>query len=83
MSDNSKFLSGLLLGALAGAALTAFLNSEKGKAFLDNLKAEAADLKMDMEDKLDATEESLQAMLDKAKKLVSDLEEKIKENPAA
>ncbi|MEO0312386.1 MAG: hypothetical protein RIQ89_2043 [Bacteroidota bacterium] len=65
MSDNSKFLSGLLLGALAGAALTSFLNSDKGKALIDSFKAD----------------ESLQTMLDKAKKLVSDLEEKLKETP--
>lgn len=71
MSDNSKFVSGLLLGALAGAALTAFLQSQKGQAFIDNLKMEAAD----------SAEESLQAMLDKAKQLVADLENKLQQKP--
>jgi gas vesicle protein len=77
MSDNGKFVSGLFIGALAGAALTAFLQSEKGKEFIDGLKAEASDLKEEMGEKLNQSEESLQTLLDKAKKLVADLEAKL------
>ena len=41
MSENSKFISGLLLGALAGTALALYLNSEKGKELIANLNIEA------------------------------------------
>jgi gas vesicle protein len=37
MSD-SKFIAGVLFGAVAGTALVLFLSSEKGKAFIKDLK---------------------------------------------
>ena len=39
MSENSKFLTGVLLGAAAGAAIAYFLTSEKGKEMLEDLKS--------------------------------------------
>ena len=47
MSD-SKFIAGVLLGALAGTALVLFLNSEKGKEFIKDLKEGAGNLKEDL-----------------------------------
>jgi gas vesicle protein len=47
MSD-SKFISGLLLGAVAGTALVLFLNSEKGKAFIKDLTEGAGNLQSDL-----------------------------------
>jgi gas vesicle protein len=38
MTDNQKFLSGLALGAAAGAAIAILLQSDKGKEMLDNIK---------------------------------------------
>jgi gas vesicle protein len=38
MTDNQRFLSGLALGAAAGAAIAILLSSEKGKEVLDNIK---------------------------------------------
>ncbi|MEP7278290.1 MAG: YtxH domain-containing protein [Bacteroidota bacterium] len=43
MSDNSKFLAGILVGAAAGAAITLLLNSEAGKQVIAELKAAAGD----------------------------------------
>ncbi|HEX6913863.1 MAG TPA: YtxH domain-containing protein [Chitinophagaceae bacterium] len=38
MTDNQKFLSGLALGAAAGAAIAILLQSDRGKEMLDNIK---------------------------------------------
>ena len=38
MSDNSKFLAGIIVGAAAGAAVTLLLNTESGKKVLADLK---------------------------------------------
>jgi gas vesicle protein len=38
MTDNQKFLSGIALGAAAGAAIAILLSSDKGKEILDNVK---------------------------------------------
>jgi len=38
MTDSQRFLSGLALGAAAGAAIAILLQSEKGKEMLDNIK---------------------------------------------
>jgi gas vesicle protein len=38
MTENQKFLSGLALGAAAGAAIAILLQSDKGKEMLDNIK---------------------------------------------
>lgn len=39
MSENSKFLSGVLLGAAAGAAIAYFLTTDKGREMLNELKS--------------------------------------------
>ncbi|MFY9463848.1 MAG: YtxH domain-containing protein [Sediminibacterium sp.] len=79
MSDNHKFISGLLLGALAGSALALYMNTEKGKQLVEELKSDASDIKDDFKAGIDTAEESLQQLLAKAKQLVSNLEEKLKE----
>jgi gas vesicle protein len=38
MTDNQRFLSGLALGAAAGAAIAILLSSDKGKEVLNNIK---------------------------------------------
>ena len=38
MSNNKKFLGGLLLGAAAGAALAIFFSSDKGKEVVADAK---------------------------------------------
>ena len=41
MSDNSKFLAGIIVGAAAGAAIALLLNTETGKQVIADLKAAA------------------------------------------
>jgi gas vesicle protein len=38
MTDNQRFLSGLALGAAAGAAIAILLQSDRGKEMLDSIK---------------------------------------------
>jgi gas vesicle protein len=79
MTENNKFISGLLMGVLAGSALALYLNSDKGKQLLTDLNIETAGIKDGLESSLDKAEESLQDMLAKAKQLVADLEQKMGE----
>lgn len=79
MSENSKFISGLLLGALAGTALALYLNSEKGKELLSNLNIEADNLKDNMQEGYGNAKEGVDELLTKAKNLVKELEQKIAE----
>jgi gas vesicle protein len=51
MADNSKFLTGLIIGAAAGAAIALLLNTEKGKEIVADLKAAAADAIDELKDK--------------------------------
>ena len=43
MADNSKFLTGLVLGVAAGAAIGYFLTTDKGKEILEEIKSAASD----------------------------------------
>jgi len=52
MTDNSKFLAGIVVGAAAGAAITLLLNSESGKDVLASLKSTAEKAFHDWKDKL-------------------------------
>lgn len=65
MSDNSKFLTGLLLGAAAGAAIGYFLSTDKGKEVLDEIKSAAA-----------TAGDEVKSAIDKGKKWANDFEEK-------
>ena len=48
MSNNGSFFAGLLLGAAAGTAIVLFLNSEKGKALMKDLKEGADNMQNDV-----------------------------------
>lgn len=81
MSENNKFISGFAVGALAGTALVLFLQSSKGQEFIATLKEEAAGLQDEVMNAASDAEDSIDALLAKAKKLVSDLEQKINKTP--
>lgn len=42
MTDNQRFLSGLALGAAAGAAIAILLSSDKGKEVLEDIRSFAS-----------------------------------------
>lgn len=50
MSDKSKFLAGVLLGAAAGAAIGYLLTTEKGKEIINDLKAAASNAAGEVKD---------------------------------
>lgn len=79
MSENSKFISGLLLGALAGSALALYLSSDKGKEFLANMNIDTDEIKEDMTETYGKAKENVEELLAKAKQLVKELENKVSE----
>ena len=52
MSDNSKFLAGIIVGAAAGAAIALLLNTESGKQVLAELKKAAGKTFDDFKDSM-------------------------------
>ena len=69
MNDKEKFLTGLILGGLAGAALTHFLSSNKGKEMVNDLKTKSDDLQEDVKEKVAEFETAMETLLDKARKV--------------
>lgn len=69
MNDKEKFLTGLILGGLAGAALTLFLSSNKGKEMVNDLKTKSDDLQEDVKEKVAEFETAMESLLDKARKV--------------
>lgn len=78
MSDQQRFLAGLLLGAAAGAALALFLTSEKGKTLVAELKEDAETLEDRLRTETDEWEKQIEALLARGKTLLEEMEQKLK-----
>ena len=52
MSGINKFIAGVVLGAAAGAAIAVFLQTEKGKKVMSDVKDAAADVSEKIKSKL-------------------------------
>ena len=76
MSDNHKFIAGLVLGAVAGAALILYLNGEKGKELLTDLKEGAGKAEDGLKATFSEFDEAINNLLEKGKLLLQDLEQK-------
>ena len=76
MNNNQKFIAGLLLGAVAGAALALFLNSDKGKEMMSDVKEGADKLQDGLKDKLAEFDVAVNELLEKGKSFINDLEKK-------
>jgi len=76
MNNNQKFIAGLLLGAVAGAALALFLNSDKGKELINDVKEGADKMQDGLKDKLQEFDVAVNSLLEKGKAFVNDLENK-------
>ncbi len=63
MSDKTKIIGALVLGAIAGAAIIKLLESDKGKAFLENAKEKAQDTVDDITAKISQLENELAELL--------------------
>ncbi len=80
MTDNQKFIAGLLLGAVAGAALALFLKSEKGEELVTDVKEGAAHVEEDLKAKLHEFDTAVNQLLQKGKSFIEDLEQKARES---
>ncbi len=76
---NQKFLSGLIIGAVAGAALALFLQTEKGEELIDDIKDAVGDAADTAKTTLGNLNDELHELLKKGKAFVEDLEHKVKE----
>lgn len=76
MTDNNKFLTGLLLGAAAGAALALFLSSEKGKEMINHVKDSADTFEDDLHKKWEEVDSVMNDLLAKGKSFLEELEQK-------
>lgn len=78
MSDNQKFLAGLLLGAATGVAITLFLNSEKGKQLVQQAKESTDDLQAELKERFHSFDGTMNELLEKGKSLIEEMEQRIK-----
>ncbi len=76
MTDNHKFFTGLLLGAAAGAALALFLNSEKGKEIISNVKSSADKMEDEFQAKWEEVDTVMNDLIAKGKSFLEELEQK-------
>ena len=74
MQVNNKFVAGLLLGAVAGAALVLFLKSEKGEELVSELKDSTGNIPDSLSLKLQNFETAVNELLEKGKSFISDFE---------
>ena len=71
--DNQKLLTGLIIGAAAGSALTLFLQGESGKKLLSNIKDTAKTTGEEVKDGFASAQSGLESLLSKGKKFIEDL----------
>ena len=73
MTDSQRFLSGLALGAAAGAAIAILLQSEKGKEMLDNIKDFASNAGDKVKDGLSGLTDEVSELWSKGKGSTEDV----------
>ncbi len=76
MSNNQKFIAGLVLGAVAGAALILYLNGEKGKELLADIKEGAGKAEDELKATFSEFDDAINNLFEKGKSLLQDLEQK-------
>ena len=63
MSDKTKIIGALVLGAIAGIAIVKLLESEKGKEFVESVKEKAQATADDIKSKIHQLENELTELL--------------------
>lgn len=76
MSNNQKFIAGLVLGAVAGAALILYLNGEKGKELFTDIKEGAGKAEDELKATFSEFDDAINNLFEKGKSLLQDLEQK-------
>jgi gas vesicle protein len=79
MNFTNKFVTGLILGAVAGALVAAFMQTEKGKEVFSDIKESAGDASDNVKSFWSNFEKELNGLLKKGKQFVDDLEKKAKD----
>ncbi len=79
MSDNKKFIAGLILGAVAGAALAIFLSGEKCKEVIEDAKETAEDWAENIKNKLEGLGKEVNDLLEKGKSFAGEVENRAKD----
>jgi gas vesicle protein len=80
MNDTKKIIGGIFLGAIAGAALVLFLQSNKGKLFVEKTKETANDLGEKLNDNLTTAQTNFDTLIAKGKSFLEELEQKFQQN---
>jgi gas vesicle protein len=76
MSDNQKFLTGIVLGAAAGTFVTLFLQGSKGKEFLKNVKDAAQAVGDEVRNTSDSLEFNFSNILRRGKNFIAEITNK-------
>lgn len=77
-----KFIAGLIVGAAAGAAMALFLQSEKGKEIIDDIKDAAGDTGEKLKTRMQQFEQEVNDLLKKGKQFMEDLDGRAKDEAA-
>lgn len=67
MTDKTKLVGALVLGAIAGIAIVKLLESEKGQAFVESAKEKAKETADDIKTKINQLENELAQLLQQEK----------------
>lgn len=76
--SSKKLIAGLILGIAAGTVVALFLQSDKGKELLEEVKDTAGDVEDNLRSKLKSFDDEVSDLLKRGKEFVSDLEGKAK-----
>ena len=74
MTDNQKFIAGLVLGVAAGAALVLLFSGDKGKEVLADAKEMAADVEQKVKDSIEEFDQSFNELLEKGRDFIAQLQ---------
>jgi len=76
MKDNSKLIFGLLIGAIAGAAIAVFISSDKGQEIIEDIKDATGKAEKDFKKAIDKAVDKFEDKISKGKEYAMDLEKK-------
>lgn len=79
MNTSQKFLSGIILGVVAGVAVILLTQTSKGKEILSDMEDAAGDAKDNIKDKYSSVEKQFKELIKKGKSFINDLEDKAKD----
>jgi len=76
--NSKKLIAGLIIGVAAGTFIALFLQSDKGKELMEDVKDTASDVEDSLRAKLKSFDNEVSDLMKKGKEFVSDLEDKAK-----